>query len=48
MVGVGRAPYPLVVGGFSSEERLPEWLEVELLGEKDQLCSVYGYCEDET
>ena len=48
MVGVGRAPYPLVVGGFSREERLPEWLEVELFGEKDQLCSVYGYCGDET
>lgn len=48
MVGVGRGPYPLVVGGFKSEERLPEWLEVELLGENDQLCSVYGYWEDDT
>jgi hypothetical protein len=29
-----------LLGGFNSDERLPEWLDVELLGEKDQFGSV--------
>ena len=43
IVGVGRVLYALPVGGFNKDDRLPEWLEVELLGENDQPGSVYEY-----